>query len=168
MLSTKISRTTLADTPKRRPMPEQTPAMTRSLDGTHEGGHGAGPLLDALRQDLHCATIPPAIGRICWPAPGRMLRVGPGADPDQRGCGRLGNNAACRQAQDAIRRRTPTRLGLPLLHKGKVRELYALDDDRLLMVATDQISAFDFVLDTADPRQGRGSSPSCRCGGSTG
>ena len=45
-------------------------------------------------------------------------------------------------------------LGLPLLHKGKVRELYALDADRLLMVATDQISAFDFVLSPPIPDKG--------------
>ena len=38
-------------------------------------------------------------------------------------------------------------LDLPLIHAGKVRELYAVDDDRLLMVATDKISAFDYVLD---------------------
>ena len=46
-------------------------------------------------------------------------------------------------------------LDLPLVHAGKVRELYALDDDRLLMVATDRISAFDFVLDTPIPDKGR-------------
>ena len=46
-------------------------------------------------------------------------------------------------------------LDLPLVHAGKVRELYALDDDRLLMVATDRISAFDFVLDTPVPDKGR-------------
>jgi phosphoribosylaminoimidazole-succinocarboxamide synthase len=44
-------------------------------------------------------------------------------------------------------------LGLPLLHRGKVRELYAYDD-RLLMVATDQISAFDFVLESLIPDKG--------------
>ena len=48
-----------------------------------------------------------------------------------------------------------TTLGLRLLHKGKVRELYAIDDNRLLMVATDQISAFDFVLETPIPDKGR-------------
>ncbi|MDN6509931.1 MAG: phosphoribosylaminoimidazolesuccinocarboxamide synthase, partial [Corynebacterium sp.] len=31
---------------------------------------------------------------------------------------------------------------------GKVREIYEIDEDTLLMVATDRISAFDFVLDT--------------------
>lgn len=46
-------------------------------------------------------------------------------------------------------------LGLPLVHKGKVRELYEVDDDSLLMVATDQISAFDFVLETPIPDKGR-------------
>jgi len=53
---------------------------------------------------------------------------------------------------------TPARyadqLDLPLLHRGKVRELYAYDDGRLLMVATDQISAFDFVLDSLIPDKG--------------
>jgi phosphoribosylaminoimidazole-succinocarboxamide synthase len=34
-------------------------------------------------------------------------------------------------------------LDLPLLHAGKVRELYAVDEGLLLMVATDKISAFD-------------------------
>ena len=41
------------------------------------------------------------------------------------------------------------------VHTGKVRELYRLDDGRLLMVATDRISAFDHVLDTAIPDKGR-------------
>jgi phosphoribosylaminoimidazole-succinocarboxamide synthase len=45
-------------------------------------------------------------------------------------------------------------LGLPLLHAGKVRELYALDRDRLLMVATDRISAFDYVLEPLVPDKG--------------
>lgn len=34
---------------------------------------------------------------------------------------------------------------------GKVRELYRVDDEHLLFVATDRISAFDFVLDTPIP-----------------
>lgn len=45
-------------------------------------------------------------------------------------------------------------LDYPLIHRGKVRELYAYDDDQLLMVATDQISAFDFVLDSLIPDKG--------------
>jgi phosphoribosylaminoimidazole-succinocarboxamide synthase len=38
---------------------------------------------------------------------------------------------------------------------GKVRELYELDDDRLLLVASDRISTFDVVLPTAIPDKGR-------------
>ena len=38
---------------------------------------------------------------------------------------------------------------------GKVRELYALDDERLLLVASDRISTFDVVLPTPIPDKGR-------------
>ncbi len=38
---------------------------------------------------------------------------------------------------------------------GKVRELYALEDDRLLLVASDRISTFDVVLSTEIPDKGR-------------
>lgn len=41
------------------------------------------------------------------------------------------------------------------LSDGKVRELYEIDADTLLMVATDRISAYDFVLDTPIPDKGR-------------
>ncbi|MGN6608110.1 MAG: phosphoribosylaminoimidazolesuccinocarboxamide synthase [Jatrophihabitans sp.] len=41
------------------------------------------------------------------------------------------------------------------LHSGKVRDLFRLDDGRLLMVASDRISAFDFVLDPGVPDKGR-------------
>jgi phosphoribosylaminoimidazole-succinocarboxamide synthase len=48
-----------------------------------------------------------------------------------------------------------TRLpGLALWHRGKVRDVYDLDD-RLLIVATDRISAFDVVLPTGIPDKGR-------------
>jgi phosphoribosylaminoimidazole-succinocarboxamide synthase len=42
-----------------------------------------------------------------------------------------------------------------LLGSGKVRELYALDDERLLLVASDRISVFDVVLPTEIPDKGR-------------
>ena len=45
-------------------------------------------------------------------------------------------------------------LGLPLIHAGKVREMYALPDGDVLMVATDNISAFDYVLPTPIPGKG--------------
>jgi phosphoribosylaminoimidazole-succinocarboxamide synthase len=41
------------------------------------------------------------------------------------------------------------------LHSGKVRELYETDDGVLLLVATDRISAFDFVLGTEIPDKGK-------------
>jgi phosphoribosylaminoimidazole-succinocarboxamide synthase len=44
--------------------------------------------------------------------------------------------------------------GAEHLHSGKVRDLYRLSGDRLLMVASDRISAFDFVLDTTIPDKG--------------
>src|SRR5579863_380384 len=47
-----------------------------------------------------------------------------------------------------------TRLGaMPLLGRGKVRDLYAIEND-LLLVATDRISAFDHVLATGIPGKG--------------
>jgi len=45
-------------------------------------------------------------------------------------------------------------LGLPLIHAWKVREMYALPDGDVLMVATDNISAFDHVLPTPIPGKG--------------
>jgi phosphoribosylaminoimidazole-succinocarboxamide synthase len=44
---------------------------------------------------------------------------------------------------------------LPLLGRGKVRENYAVGDDRLLMVASDRISAFDVVMGEPIPGKGR-------------
>jgi phosphoribosylaminoimidazole-succinocarboxamide synthase len=45
-------------------------------------------------------------------------------------------------------------LPLPLLRKGKVREVYIVDDERLLLVASDRVSAFDVVMAEAVPRKG--------------
>ena len=42
------------------------------------------------------------------------------------------------------------------LHSGKVRDLYVLPDGNLLMVASDRISAFDFILPTPIPDKGQG------------
>jgi len=46
-------------------------------------------------------------------------------------------------------------LDLPLVARGKVREVYAVDADRLLLVASDRISAYDHVLPTPVPDKGR-------------
>src|SRR4051794_7526635 len=48
----------------------------------------------------------------------------------------------------------PAIAGAEHLHSGKVRDLYRLADGNLLMVASDRISAFDFVLDTTIPDKG--------------
>ena len=44
---------------------------------------------------------------------------------------------------------------LPLIGKGKVRDIYAVGDDELLIVATDRLSAYDVVLPTPVPDKGR-------------
>ncbi len=43
---------------------------------------------------------------------------------------------------------------LPLVHRGKVRDIYAVGDDRLLIVTTDRLSAFDVVMPTPIPGKG--------------
>ena len=46
-------------------------------------------------------------------------------------------------------------IGLPKLRSGKVRDVYEIGHDRLLMVASDRISAFDVILDQPIPDKGR-------------
>ena len=43
---------------------------------------------------------------------------------------------------------------LTLLNRGKVRDIYAVDDERLLIITTDRLSAFDVVLPTPIPGKG--------------
>jgi phosphoribosylaminoimidazole-succinocarboxamide synthase len=45
-------------------------------------------------------------------------------------------------------------LPLPLVARGKVRDVFAVDDDHLLLVATDRLSAYDVVLPTVVPDKG--------------
>ena len=55
----------------------------------------------------------------------------------------------------AVQTVTETNLStLALVHRGKVRDVYALTDEHLLIVATDRISAFDCVLPTPIARKG--------------
>jgi phosphoribosylaminoimidazole-succinocarboxamide synthase len=49
---------------------------------------------------------------------------------------------------------TESRLPLPLLRRGKVREVYEVDADHLLLVASDRVSAFDIVMREPIPRKG--------------
>lgn len=44
---------------------------------------------------------------------------------------------------------------LPFVSKGKVREIWKLDEERLLFIATDRISAYDVVLANGVPDKGR-------------
>lgn len=52
---------------------------------------------------------------------------------------------------------TTTDLGsaLPLLARGKVRDLYTVSDDSLLFVATDRISAYDIIMENGIPEKGK-------------
>jgi len=43
---------------------------------------------------------------------------------------------------------------LPLIHRGKVRDIYAVGDEHMLIVTTDRLSAFDVILPTAIPGKG--------------
>src|SRR6184192_4155317 len=65
----------------------------------------------------------------------------------------IGSSTACTHSST---RRKPS-MPETALHvgSGKVRELYALDDERLLLVASDRISTFDVVLPTEIPDKGR-------------
>lgn len=56
-------------------------------------------------------------------------------------------------APDALH--TSTLHSLPLLARGKVRDNYAVGDDRILMVASDRISAFDVIMNEPIPGKGR-------------
>lgn len=49
----------------------------------------------------------------------------------------------------------PALTDYPHLASGKVREIYRVDDENLLFVASDRISAFDYILDTPIPDKGR-------------
>ena len=50
---------------------------------------------------------------------------------------------------------TPTSLGLKKIYSGKVRDLYEIDEQRMLMVATDRLSAFDVILNEPIPDKGK-------------
>ena len=47
-----------------------------------------------------------------------------------------------------------TKLSLPLLHRGKVRDIFDIDRNNMLIVATDRLSAFDVVFDQPIPEKG--------------
>ena len=77
----------------------------------------------------------------------RRRRLPPGRHP-------LSPTGTARVDAEAVRRRDDRRL--PTSTRGKVRDIYDAGDDRLLMVTSDRLSAFDVVHGRADPRQGPG------------
>ncbi len=50
---------------------------------------------------------------------------------------------------------TPSTLSLKKLYSGKVRDLYEIDEKRMLMVASDRLSAFDVILEEPIPEKGK-------------
>ena len=46
--------------------------------------------------------------------------------------------------------KTHKELSLTLIHQGKVRDIYAIDNDYMLIVASDRLSAFDVIFDQPD------------------
>ena len=68
-----------------------------------------------------------------------------------RGAPRLGG-----QRPRVDRLLSPPVLALPHVASGKVREIYSIDPDHLLFVATDRISAYDVILEPDHSRQGPG------------
>lgn len=54
----------------------------------------------------------------------------------------------------AIKTVTQTNLPLPLVGRGKVRDIYAVGDDKLLIITSDRLSAFDVVLPNPIPYKG--------------
>lgn len=50
---------------------------------------------------------------------------------------------------------TPNTLSLKKIYSGKVRDLYEIDEKRMLMVATDRLSAFDVILEEPIPEKGK-------------
>ncbi len=53
-------------------------------------------------------------------------------------------------------------LPLKRIARGKVRDVYEVEGDRLLLVATDRISAYDVVMAEPDSLEGRGADPGQR------
>ncbi len=108
-----------------------------------QGPEARGAADRAAAGDLHRPRGPPG-GRV--PCARRPRRASP-----HRGRG------TCRGRCRGQRMTTPlvaSALPLPLLRRGKVREVYEVDRDTLLLVASDRVSAFDVVLREPVPHKG--------------
>ena len=67
----------------------------------------------------------------------------------------LGNDSRQRTGFQSMMPMTQSDLPLRQMSRGKVRDVYAVDADRLLLVATDRVSAFDVVMGEAVPFKGQ-------------
>ena len=56
---------------------------------------------------------------------------------------------------DSINSITKTNISLPSVSRGKVRDVYELDNNNLLMVSSDRLSAFDVVFNEGIPLKGQ-------------
>ena len=117
---------------------------------------GAGGLPPGPRRRPRGHPLGRATGRGFRPGPGPPARA-----PLHRCAGRPGAGGACPAAKIEVDDDSEGRTGvteateaLPLIQSGKVRELYDAGDDRLLMVASDRISAFDVIM--AEPIADKG------------
>src|SRR3954469_10415599 len=108
------------------------------------------------------ATIPPSTRWSSGATTGRRThRCGTWPPPRPGRSGRT--RSTSHTDREAGRHRYPRPMSTPAVnaidgatrvHSGKVRDLYELPDGRLLMVASDRISAFDFILGTTIPDKG--------------
>ena len=103
-------------------------------------------------------------------APGTRSSTSASSSAEMRRSAGASTSTACSRSRRTRRTSTPSSSGSERssrrarqasmpdgahLASGKVRELYALDDERLLLVASDRISTFDVVLPTEIPDKGR-------------
>ena len=124
-----VQRAALAAADARRPLRELLavePVVARSLSLAD---------LDACFDDArHLTHVPEVIARLDTLVPREAAGRAPRGHPEGR---------------------RPMLAAEPFVRSGKVRDLYAVDADRLLLVASDRISAFDVVLPTPIPDKGR-------------
>jgi phosphoribosylaminoimidazole-succinocarboxamide synthase len=116
------------------------------------------PRLSTVEGDRGARDVLAALGVVGVPVAGPRPRdVDTPADLDRRrGAsrgGRLGSRPLSSRGAD-VAEPTPIR-GLRPLRSGKVRDLYEVDDDHLLLVASDRVSTYDVVHPTPIPDKGR-------------
>ena len=128
-----------------RHRPAQRPACRRRADPA--------PRTSSRRTPRSRRRLPLADLDACFDDFGGPAARAGGDRPPRRAGGR--DDDPARGARTLRRRCRMLRAEALFLRSGKVRDLYRLDDDRLLLVASDRLSAFDVVLPTPIPDKGR-------------